>query len=149
LRCELYIIFNLDFAGPKLKNYISHHVPFFKLQYDGYMNKDPQVFLKHILESINLIEKNINDLPEKEFFNNIQIQDAIIRRLEIIGEAVRNLPEDLKQSTPNIPWQDIADMRNKLIHEYFGVDARLVWNVVQNDLPPLKEQVQKLLVLIR
>lgn len=112
------------------------------------MNKDPQVFLKHILESINLIEDNLLELSEEDFLKNIPVQDAIIRRLEIIGEAVRNLPAEIKQSTPNIPWQDIADLRNKLIHEYFGVDARLVWNVIQNDLPPLKEQIQKLLALL-
>lgn len=112
------------------------------------MNKDPQVFLKHILESVNIIEDGISKLSEEDFLKNIPAQDAIIRRLEIIGEAVRNLPADLKQSTPNIPWQDIADLRNKLIHEYFGVDAKLVWNVIQNDLPSLKEQIQKLLALI-
>lgn len=109
------------------------------------MNKEPQVFLKHILESINLIEDNVSGMSQEKFLENTPIQDAVMRRLEIIGEAVKNLPETLKQQTPNVPWQDIADMRNKLIHEYFGVDIKLVWNTIQNDLPSFKEQIQKIL----
>lgn len=73
------------------------------------------------------------------------MQDAVIRRIEIIGEAVKNLPSDLKQAHPETPWQDISDMRNKLIHAYFQVDLELVWEVITKDLPPFKEQVKALL----
>ncbi len=109
------------------------------------MRKTPQVLLQHILESIDWIEKDITNLSEDEFYENIPIQDAVVRRIEIIGEAVRNLPADLKQANSDTPWQDIADMRNKLIHEYFDVDVGLVWEVAKKDFPPFKEQVQRLI----
>lgn len=109
------------------------------------MKKDPQVLFQHILESITWIEKDVSSLSEDEFYENVPIQDAVVRRLEIIGEAVRNLPGDIKESNPKTPWLDIADMRNKLIHEYFDVDLELVWEVVKKDLPPLKKQIQELI----
>lgn len=108
------------------------------------MKKDPQVLLKHILESIEWIEKDVFGWSEVEFFKNVPMQDAVVRRLEIIGEAVRNLPEDLKNANPQTPWQDIADMRNKLIHEYFAVDLDLVWEVISTDLSKLKKQIMEL-----
>lgn len=109
------------------------------------MTKDPQVFLKHILDSIEWIEKDTAGLSKEKFFENVPIQDAVIRRIEIIGEATRNLPEETKLASPEIPWQDIMDMRNNLIHGYFGVDLKLVWDVVQSDLPPFKKQIQEIL----
>lgn len=109
------------------------------------MKKDPQVFLKHILESIEWIEKDTKDLSEKDFLENIPMQDAVIRRLEIIGEAIRNLPDEAKKASPHVPWQDIMDMRNKLIHGYFGVDLKLVWNVIKKDLPPLKKHIEEMI----
>lgn len=111
------------------------------------MNKDPKIFLKHILESIQWIEKDSQNLSEEEFFEfrNVPTQDAVIRRLEIIGEAIRSLPNDLKRKYPEIPWQDIMDMRNILIHKYFGVDLNLVWGVIKKDIPSLKEHIKKML----
>jgi uncharacterized protein with HEPN domain len=109
------------------------------------MKKDPQILLQHILESIEWVEKDVQQLSEAEFYKNVPMQDAVVRRLEIIGEAVRNLPSDFKDIYPVTPWLDIADMRNKLIHEYFDVDLELVWEVIQKDLPPLKKQVEELL----
>ncbi len=109
------------------------------------MKKNPAVFLKHILESIAWIEKDIKDFSEEAFDTNVPIQDAVVRRLEIIGEAVRNVPEDVKNEYPAVPWQDISDMRNELIHHYFGVDLHTVWKVVQNDLSPFKKQIEDIL----
>lgn len=109
------------------------------------MKKNPLVFLTHILESIKWIEKDTAGFSEQEFDTNVPIQDAVVRRLEIIGEAVRNLPEDFKDEHATIPWQDILDMRNQLIHHYFGVDLHTVWKVIQNDLPPFKKQIQEVL----
>lgn len=111
------------------------------------MKKSPEIFLKHILESIEWIEKDTLNFSEQDFLKNVPIQDAVVRRLEIIGQAIRNLPQDFKQTYPKTPWQDIMDMRNKLIHEYFGVDLNLVWSVVKNDIPPLKEQIKTVLLL--
>ena len=111
------------------------------------MEKDPKIFLKHILESIHWIEVETANLSEKDFLKNVPKQDMVIRRLEIIGEAARNLPKELLKKNPEVPWQDIMDMRNKLIHGYFGIDLELVWRVVQDDIPVLKEQVHKMLKL--
>lgn len=108
------------------------------------MKKDPKVFINHILESIEAVEEYARNLSEKEFLASREKQDAIIRRVEIIGEAVKNLEDEIRQTNLNIPWQDISDMRNKLIHEYFGVDLELVWEVVRKDLPLLKKELKKI-----
>lgn len=109
------------------------------------MKKDPVVFLKHILESADYVNDYVKNLSEDDFFDSIQTQDSVIRRLEIIGEAVKNLPDDFKESHPEIPWQKITGMRDNLIHEYFGVDADLVWNTIKQDLPEFKIRIEQIL----
>ncbi|MBU2542153.1 DUF86 domain-containing protein [Patescibacteria group bacterium] len=106
------------------------------------MNKDPKVFLLHILESIEMIEKYIQGKTKKDFLDSELLQDAFIRRLEIIGEAVRYIPDDVRLKYPQIPWQKVSDMRNKLIHKYFIIDMELVWEVVKKELPKLKTQLK-------
>ena len=76
--------------------------------------------------------------------NSIGLQDKIIRRIEIIGEAVKNLPEDLKGDHPEVPWRDLAGMRDIVAHQYFGVDLETVWLVAANELPELKAKIQKI-----
>ncbi|MBL7156308.1 MAG: DUF86 domain-containing protein [Candidatus Pacebacteria bacterium] len=107
--------------------------------------KNPKIFLKHILESIIEIEKNINNLSKNEFLDSTMIQDAVVRRLEIIGEAVKNLPNSIKNKYLEIPWKKIAGMRDILIHQYFGVDVVLIWKIINQDLPKLKKQITTLL----
>lgn len=109
------------------------------------MKKNPKIFLEHIKESIDEIENHIGNMSEKIFLDDIKTKDAVIRRIEIIGEATKNLPVSFKKKNPQIEWQDISNMRNKLIHEYFGVDEYLVWEVIKKDIPKLKKQIQKLL----
>lgn len=109
------------------------------------MKKDPTVFLKHILECINLIEEYSKNLSKKDFKVNVEVQDAIIRRLEIIGEAARNLPDEFKNNYSDTEWKQIIAARNILAHLYFGVDLNTVWNIVKNDLPKLKEQLKSML----
>ncbi len=109
------------------------------------MIKDPQVFLKHILDSIEIVEEYTKSLSKEEFLKSQEKQDAVTRRLEIIGEAVRNLTEDFRQQYPDVVWREIVGMRDKLIHEYFGIDLDLVWEVTQKDLPQLKKQINLLL----
>lgn len=109
------------------------------------MTKEPAIFLRHILESIELIEKRAKNITRKEFVDNVDLQDAVIRRLEIIGEAVRNLPKEFRLEHSDIDWQNPAGMRNTLIHGYFEVDLDVVWDTISNDLPPFKEQIKTLL----
>lgn len=106
---------------------------------------DPQLFLEDILESIAHIERYAQDIDLSVFIKDIMVQDAIIRRIEIIGEAVGRLPEVLKEQHPEVPWQDIKDMRNKLIHDYGHVDLELVWVVVQKEIPKLKSIIRKVM----
>jgi len=109
------------------------------------MKKDPKIFLEHILESIGEIEKYTKNISKKRFFDSVMIQDAAVRRLEIIGEAVKNLPTSFKNRYPKIPWKKIAGTRDILIHEYFGVNVDLVWKIVNKNIPQLKKQISKLL----
>lgn len=106
------------------------------------MEKDNQIFLGHILECINKIEKYVANIDERNFGGNSLVVDAVVRNLEIIGEAVRNLDDNFKSVNIHIPWRDIADLRNVLIHEYFGVDKEKVWMVIKKDLPELKQEIK-------
>lgn len=105
------------------------------------MDKDPRIFLSHILESITLIENYTKGKNEANFVSSVPLQDKVIRRLEIVGEAVRHIPETLRQKYPQIPWRQIAGTRDKFIHEYFGVDIALTWGIIKRDLPKLKKQI--------
>ncbi|MAG07324.1 hypothetical protein CMI46_00735 [Candidatus Pacearchaeota archaeon] len=109
------------------------------------MKRDAIIFIKHILNSINDIERSTKSLSEGSFKKNKDVQDATIRRLEIIGEAVKNLPSDFKNKYSDVPWNKIAGMRDKLMHHYFGVDLVIVWNVVEDDLPKLKKDIKQIL----
>lgn len=110
------------------------------------MKKDITVFLKHILESIEAIEEYKQDLSEEGFYNSREKQDAVLRRLEVIGEAVKNLPGDFKKQHPDIAWSKAMATRNILIHHYFGVDLKIVWDTITESLPSFKEQIKNLLV---
>lgn len=109
------------------------------------MKKNNLVYLRHIIDSIEKIELYTKEVSEAIFFNESLIQDGVIRQLEIIGEAVKNISKDLTEKYDLIPWQDIAGMRDKLIHHYFGVDIGLVWVTIQNDIPYVKNEIQKII----
>lgn len=106
--------------------------------------KDDKVYLKHILDAIGAIEE-YTQAGHQAFSTTRMMQDAVIRNLEIIGEAVKNLSSSLRTGHPEIPWQRIAGLRDILIHQYFGVDMESVWGVVINRLPELKQAVEHLL----
>jgi|SRR3990167_2694372 len=109
------------------------------------MKKDYTVFLKHILESIEAIEKYTENLTDESFLASQEKQDSIIRRLEIIGEAVKNLPDGFREKHPHVEWNKAMATRNILIHHYFGIDLKTVWDTVTESLPIFKKQIENLL----
>ncbi len=111
------------------------------------MNQDAKitVYLQHILESIQIVERYIDGVSKDEFLQSLEKQDAIIRRIEIMGEAVKNLPRELRNQHPEVPWVTIAGTRDVLIHQYFDVDLEMTWEIVQINLPELKRQIRIIL----
>lgn len=107
--------------------------------------KNPKIFLEDILESIERIEQYTKNRTKNEFLDDYEKQDAIMKRLEVIGEAVKNIPIGVKKKYPEIPWKDMAGMRDVLIHEYFGILMERVWDTAKNDIPKLKKQILGLL----
>lgn len=105
------------------------------------MKKSVDVFISHILESIELVESYVRGKNLLDFIKSKSLQDAVIRRLEIMGEAVKNLPVRFTAKHPEIPWREIAGMRDILIHQYFGVDIEMTWNVIEENLPDLKKKL--------
>lgn len=106
--------------------------------------RNTQVYLKDILESIEVIERYVAGMIEFDFNQNLLVQDAVIRRFEIIGEAASNVSADFRQQHPQIEWRLMSDMRNKLIHEYYGVSTSTIYNTAKSELPKLKEHLLKI-----
>ena len=102
------------------------------------MKKDTRIFIEHILECVGLLEDYLNGKTKDDFLASVQLQDSVVRRIEIIGEAVKNIPNDMKSRYPEIPWNEITGMRDILIHKYFEIDLELTWEVVNKDIPDLK-----------
>ena len=108
------------------------------------MKRDIGLFIDDILDSIKNIEKFMKGLNKEKFSKDNLRQSAIIRQLEIIGEAVKNIPSSFREKHPKIPWKDIAGLRDILSHAYFGVNMDRVWNIVEKDLPTLKREIEKI-----
>ncbi|MBC7398967.1 MAG: DUF86 domain-containing protein [Mucilaginibacter sp.] len=108
------------------------------------MSRSDKVYVEDIIESIEIILSYIGDKTEFEFINNLMLQDAIIRRFEIIGEAASKISEPIKNQTPQVQWRLMKEMRNKLIHEYFGVSPVTIYSTIRLDLPVLLDQLNKL-----
>ena len=106
--------------------------------------KDDFVYIDHILLCINKIQDYTKDLEQIDFNKNELIQDAVIRNIEIIGEATKKISSDLKSQYKEIPWKEMSGMRDKLIHDYFGVDVEVVWKTVKEDIPYLKSLIQNI-----
>ena len=109
------------------------------------MTKDHFVFLGHILESIELIERYTKNLTKEKFNKYRKTRDAVVHNLEIIGEAAKNIPLSYQEKHPEIQWKEMIRTRDKLSHGYFGIDTDIVWDVIQKDLPLLKQKIKNAL----
>lgn len=102
------------------------------------MQRVPNAYFEDIINSINKIEKYTKGMTKEDLKINELVQDAVVRNLEVIGEAVKKIPDDVRDIYKEIPWKKIAGLRDILIHEYFGVNMNIVWDVIENKLQPLK-----------
>ena len=109
------------------------------------MSRDYRLYLDDILDAIRKIILYIEGMDYDVFSNDQKTIDAVVRNLEIIGEAARNLSDEIKESITEIEWKKIVGLRNILIHEYFGINKEIIWNIVQTKLPPLQAACRKLL----
>lgn len=104
--------------------------------------KTDRIYITHILECIDHINSYVK--VEKDFLSSRLIQDAVIRNLEIIGEATKKISKELRDKEKVVPWSEMAGLRDVLIHNYFGVDLSIVWKVVENELPNIKQELQRI-----
>src|SRR4030043_490535 len=98
-------------------------------------------YLEMILDAINSIQNYTQDMNYNQFLRDRKTRDAVVRNLEVIGEAIKSLPEDFRLHYPTVNWRGFAEMRDKLIHQYFGVDWEIVWKTLQKTIPDLKKQI--------
>ena len=106
--------------------------------------RSAKLYVDDIWDSIGKIEKYSKGYKFEDFTKDTKTVDAIIRNFTILGESIKNLPKEIKQKYPDIPWREIMGMRNKIVHEYFAVDEEILWKSVTEDLPPFKKQIRKL-----
>jgi len=112
------------------------------------MSKLPVEYLKHIRDELAYISETSKNLTKDEFLQSETLKRSFTRSIEIIGEAVKNLPKDFRNEHSHIDWRSIAGMRDRLIHGYFGVDYDIVWDVVENEIPELKIEIEKLIHIL-
>ncbi|MEK6861005.1 MAG: DUF86 domain-containing protein [Nanoarchaeota archaeon] len=108
------------------------------------MKRDYKLYLNDIKECIKQIEEYLKNISEEEFKKNKMLQDAVIRRFEIIGEASRNIPRALKEKNKQVPWFDMSQFRDLIAHGYFEVSMNRVWKVFKDDLPNIKKSMEKI-----
>jgi uncharacterized protein with HEPN domain len=107
--------------------------------------KDDTIFLRHILDAIDAIGSYTSAASHDEFVSNGMMVDAVMRELEIVGEASRNLSDETRRKAQEVEWSQIIGLRNRLIHAYFQIDIEVVWEIVCNDLPVLRHQIENIL----
>ena len=109
------------------------------------MPQDYKVFLEDILEAIKKIRSYTAALSLESFSQDEKSVDAVVRNLEVIGEAIKNVPENVRMKYPDVEWRRIAGLRDILVHEYFGIDTVIIWDIIRNKLPILEAQVRQIL----
>ena len=108
-------------------------------------NRDYKILLEDIIESIDKVFIYTENMSYEEFINDSKTQDAVFRNFEIIGEATNQIPENIKNSYSQIEWHKLIGLRNRIIHEYFGVDTNIVWNIIKNNLSDFKSSINNIL----
>lgn len=109
------------------------------------MKRDYRLFVKDIICAMESIERFVEGMSLEELRQDDKTSSAVIRKFEIVGEATKLLPDELKERYPDIPWKGMAGMRDRLIHAYFGIDYRLVWDAIKTDIPGIKRKLQQIL----
>ena len=109
------------------------------------MKKEDSVYLRHIINAIEQIERYTRGMSENEFLSRPMVQDAVVRQIEIIGEAAGNISLEFQGLHPKLPWVKTIGIRSKILPEDFGVDTAVVWDAIQDDLPLLKQAIKKLM----
>ncbi|MEM2939902.1 MAG: DUF86 domain-containing protein [Candidatus Bathyarchaeia archaeon] len=107
--------------------------------------RDYRDYFQDIIDSINDIEDFTKNMSFEDFARDKKTINAVIRSLEVIGEATKNIPKSIRDKHPSIPWRKMAGMRDKMIHEYFGVDVKILWKTIKKDIPPLKPLIKSVL----
>ena len=108
------------------------------------MSRTYDIYLQDIVEAINRVESYVQDITRSQFEIDRMRFDAVVRNLEIIGEAVKRVPNSIRENHPNVAWRQIAGLRDRLIHAYFDIDIDIIWDVVQSELPILKSEIQRI-----
>ena len=109
------------------------------------MKREIGDYIQDVIDATSKGMRFVKGVEYEDFIHDDKTVFAVIRAIEIIGEAVKNIPDDVKDKYPEIPWRDMAGMRNKLIHAYFGVDIKRVWKAIKEEIPPLKPVFEKML----
>jgi len=109
------------------------------------MKRNHKLFVKDILDCIEKIDEFIGSMDFEKFIEDDKTKSAVVRKLEIIGEATKNIPKQIRQKYRKLPWADMAGMRDKIAHFYFGIDYTIVWEVIKERLPEIKPIIQKIL----
>lgn len=113
------------------------------------MKRDYLLFLEDILKAMEAIERFVEGMNLEDLYRDDKTASAVIRKLEIIGEAVRHIPPHLRQTYPDIPWKEMAGMRDRFIHGYFGVDYELLWQAIRVHIPKTRLKLQAMLEALK